>query len=216
MKRRLFAAAMAMTMVIGASVPVMAETFNHDKDNGNAADYEINVKGKVVGSTTSTREADDYVNHDDANTDVWNVEIQSDNFALTYELDKNVQTYKKGNWGVEWNTDTREYTTHSNSFDTNHLYTLHSNETGERTFTIRNNSNFALGVDYSVVAGNVDASAALTGLTNRTIAVADDTVTETVTLVPSLIPTSVNISDETTIGNINIELTAGDRKAYTP
>ena len=212
MKRRLFAAAMAMTMVIGASVPTMAETFYSDVDNGDTPDYVIDVKGTVVDTNSaSPTTGDGYTDaNDQSGSHIWNVEIASDDFSLCYQLDKTDQMVKTGEWGYQWNTDTRTYSALANRSHTDYTYTLHGNESGSRIFTIRNNSNFELGVGYSIVAGtNWDASDALTGLSNKNIGVAENTVTETVTLNTSLIPSSVNIADEESIGKINIELTAG-------
>ena len=153
MKKRLFAAAMAMTMVMASSIPAMADPISISPSEGgtnkNSADIGINAivtnQPRETGVTSQAA--------GDKERNIWSVTIGAD--QLTYNIVKTTTTNYIGVWDYEWdpvnhnyrdrNNRTVDGTTTSYDFSGETLSELEGH-VGQavKTFSIKNDSNFPL------------------------------------------------------------------------
>ena len=150
MKRRLFAAAMAMTMVMASSIPTMADISTPEGGtNTNSADIGINaiVTNQSNETGVTSQAAGDKERH------IWSVDIGAD--QLTYNIVKTTTTNYTGVWDYEWDPVNHTYIDRDNrtSNGTTTSYDFSGENLSEnaghygqavKTFRITNNSNFPL------------------------------------------------------------------------
>ena len=103
MKRRLFAAAMAMTMVMASSIPAMADITGttENPSAGEEKSTQISVTAHVEDVTPRTSGSIENRNGD-KDKNVWSIAIQTD--TMNYELRRVDATARNGYTTYTWNT----------------------------------------------------------------------------------------------------------------
>lgn len=153
MKRRLFAAAMAMTMVMASSIPTMADSISISTSEGgtNTNSADIGIKATVTNQSNETGVTSQAAGDKERN--IWSVTIGAD--QLTYNIVKTTTTNYTGVWDYQWdpvnhnyrdrNNRTVDGTTTSYDFSGETLSEL-DGHVGQavKTFRITNDSNFPL------------------------------------------------------------------------
>lgn len=230
MKRRLFAAAMAMTMVMGSSMAVMAATdisdgTSNDSQKTNDVGVYANVSSRPDNSTGGYS-----VSSNDASSRVWNIRFSAD--EVVYQLSKQKTVNTHGSYSVVWNPTSKEYVatwgTGENapgqtvSYD--YWLTEDESNTPTKNVVITNNSNFSVGASateqsdaYDILTVNANNLGTLTNTNDST-----DTQAFSVTLdidegrKVTGIPENVNLNTEKpSLGMVRVTLNAGDVTEYT-
>ena len=232
MKRRLFAAAMAMTMVMASSMAVMADTDIIDTTSNN--EQKTNDVG--VYATVSSL-ADDYtggysVSSNDASSRVWNIHFSAD--EVVYQLSKQRTVNTSGSYSVVWNPMTKQYDATWGTGDnrprqtSSYSYWLKEAEdnTPTKNVEITNNSNFSVGASaaeqsdtYGILT--VDTNN-LGTLTNTNASTDKQAFSVTLDIAENRkvtgIPSNVNLdleSSKPSLGTVTVTLNAGAPTGYT-
>jgi hypothetical protein len=229
MKRRLFAAAMAMTMVMGSSMAVTAST--------DISDSTSNAEQKTndVGVYATVSPLQDYntggysVSSNDASSRVWNIHFSAD--EVVYQLSKQRTVNTHGSYSVVWDPTTKQYVatwgTGDNAPGQTYSYdywlTEAESNTATKTVAITNNSNFSVGASaaeqtdtYNILTVDTNSLGTLTN-TNAT----SDTQAFSVTLDIDGdrkvgIPSYENLNtDKPSLGTVRVTLAAGAPTSYT-
>jgi hypothetical protein len=219
MKRRLFAAAMAMTMVMASSIPALAYTIE-DSTSGTTKSQELDLNATVHNRSEATDDNTEQRNGD-KNVNVWAVNISSDD--LTYDIYMTPTVTKTGYYEYKWDPTAHGYYNSDANVDESDAVKVYSFGTNEfiengkarKTFTIENHSNFTLSASYAT-------SSEVTGVTANTAFSTSDAINNLGTANSDVgyvyldlagINADLSYTDgqATKIGNLTINLTAGAR-----
>lgn len=221
MKKRLFAAAMAMTMVMASSIPALAYTIEDSTTDTSTKSHELDLNATIHVQDAATTGSTDQRQGDKAKN-VWAVDISANN--LTYNINKTPTTDLGGYKEYKWNASTHTYDNDSTNASSTfrNVYSFAGTEnvdnvTGRasKQFTISNHSNFSLSAAFAAGSNvtGVNASEAFstsdpissitTGSANVGYVYLDlDGITDSLTYEDG-VPTE--------IGKLTINLSAGDR-----